>query len=354
MAFRINAFANIGGGLLRGYEKRHSFLDWFFEKGLSFALLLMASPLFLILPPLIKLQDGGPVFYRGARMGQHKKLFQMYKFRTLVPDAESLIGGKLLNHSHQLQTPLGRFLRDARVDELPQLFNVLRGDMAFFGPRPERPAVYEEQCKHIHDYDVRFGVKPGVMGYSQVFTPHSTPKRLRAIIDNIYSRREQRMLFDLGVVMFTIIFLGLDAINRLGRLLWLRLVLVRRFGKALERRTMDRIRPKGVTLSVFEGGKDGTNAGAALLADINEECMQVYTERKLDAGPLYVRLVINTSGRLFNPEKHKTAYCKAEVFRDREIDHLEGYTHAYVLKYKAASAFNRYLFDKYFIRKSIL
>ena len=147
---------------------------------LSLALIIVAFPAFLLIALLITLQDRGPVFYRGIRLGRHKEPFYMYKFRTMVPDAERMIGAEIFSRSLESGTNIltwsGRFLRETRLDELPQLFNTLKGDMDLLGPRPLRPAVYEKFCSRIKGFDRRFDVRPGLFGFSQLFTPHSSPK----------------------------------------------------------------------------------------------------------------------------------------------------------------------------------
>ena len=146
-----------------GYQKQWPFLNRLIDIFYAYIILFFASPLILIFSILIKLQDCGPVFYKGKRMGKGKKTYFMYKLRTLRVDAEKIIGGQLLTSQHRLETPIGKFLRDTRVDEIPQLFNVIRGDMDFIGPRPERWKVYEEQCKNIKGYDPLVFSFPGTL-----------------------------------------------------------------------------------------------------------------------------------------------------------------------------------------------
>src|SRR6185503_7053660 len=180
---------------------------------LALALMVIGSPLFLILGAVVWLSDGRPVFYRGARLGRAKKPFTMFKFRTLQRDAQKIIGGKLLSHEHDLTIRWGGFLRDTRLDELPQLFNILRGDLNFIGPRPLRPEVYDSQCKDIPGYDVCFLVKPGLLGYAQIFTPHASPKRLRSLIDYQSLKKKPLPVRELRFVAFTMLAV-LDKIVR--------------------------------------------------------------------------------------------------------------------------------------------
>ena len=170
----------------------------------AFFLMVLALPLFILVALVLKIKDGGPIIYSGVRLGLNKEQFTMFKFRTLPVNAQQIIGGDLLSGKHRtMVSPLTKFLRDTRLDELPQLFNVLKGDMVFIGPRPVRPEVYEERCKHIKNYDRRFQVKPGLIGYSQLFTPHSSPKRLRSLIDNKYLTRKRFFLWDYLIVFYT-------------------------------------------------------------------------------------------------------------------------------------------------------
>ncbi|MGI9273422.1 MAG: sugar transferase [Endozoicomonas sp.] len=326
------------------------------QRLVALVLLILLSPLFAIVSLLIKGQDRGRVFYCGERMGKNKKPFEMYKFRTLIEGAEGQIGGALLNHKHRLQTPLGSFLRDSRIDELPQLFNVLRGDMSFFGPRPERRAVYEEHCKHIPGYDLRFRVKPGLMGYSQIFTPHSAPKRIRTIIDNRHSRRKPRFLEHLLVVAYAMLYLGLDVFNRLLRLFMKRTILLLRLRRVSERRGMDRIRPRGIVGVTLSDEEAVIEPGHVHLFDLNESHMQIRTERPLEPPLFTMRLKVDVSGRWFKQAKFKSATCTAEVVQSRrqEARLLMEPRYVYVVQYQPSSELNRYLFDKYLIRKSVL
>ena len=137
--------------------------------GTSLALL---SPVAVGLALAVRLASGRPVLYRGERVGRAGRIFTMYKFRTLKPDAEArlgpYLGPELTRRTEAELTRVGRVLRASQLDELPQLVNVLRGDMAIVGPRPIRPAFFEELCEQIPQYWQRLVVRPGMTGFAQL------------------------------------------------------------------------------------------------------------------------------------------------------------------------------------------
>jgi lipopolysaccharide/colanic/teichoic acid biosynthesis glycosyltransferase len=138
---------------------------------ISALILLVLSPLLALVAALIAITSGRPVFYHGARVGRAGRLFLMYKFRTLRPDAEERLGpylGEELSRRTEAEvTRIGRALRATHLDEVPQLWNVLRGEMAIVGPRPVRPAFFAELCEEIPQYWQRLVVRPGVTGFAQ-------------------------------------------------------------------------------------------------------------------------------------------------------------------------------------------
>lgn len=140
---------------------------------ISGAAVVATAPLSLLIAVVLKLTSPrGPVLYRGWRVGRGGHLFQMLKFRTLAPDAEQRLGPFLGPELTQLTqnevTPFGRVLRASKLDELPQLYNVLRGDMSLVGPRPIRPTFFAELCVGIPQYWQRLVVRPGVTGLAQL------------------------------------------------------------------------------------------------------------------------------------------------------------------------------------------
>ena len=142
------------------------------RRGLSVFISLVGLLLTLPLLPLIilavKLDSEGPVFYTQTRVGKRGRLFKVVKFRTMRQDAEAANGPQWADNDDPRVTRVGRFLRTARLDEIPQLWCVLKGDMAFVGPRPERPEFIELLSKEIPYYGVRHMVRPGITGWAQI------------------------------------------------------------------------------------------------------------------------------------------------------------------------------------------
>jgi lipopolysaccharide/colanic/teichoic acid biosynthesis glycosyltransferase len=134
--------------------------------------LVLASPALLLFTVAIRLSSGRPILYHGARVGQAGRIYQMYKFRTLSPDAESRLGPfygpELERKTADEVTRLGRVMRVTQLDELPQLFNVIKGDMSVVGPRPIRPVFFEKLCEDIPAYWQRLVLRPGLTGFAQV------------------------------------------------------------------------------------------------------------------------------------------------------------------------------------------
>lgn len=132
------------------------------------AMLLVTSPFFLIIAFLIWNTDKGPVFYTQERLTLDGKIFRIYKFRTMIVDAEKKSGPVKAGEKDPRILPVGRFLRATRMDELPQLLNIIKGDMSLVGPRPERPELARVITKNIPEFEYRMKVKAGLTGYAQV------------------------------------------------------------------------------------------------------------------------------------------------------------------------------------------
>src|SRR5439155_3872848 len=140
----------------------------------ALALLVLGGPLILVLALLVKLTSRGPAFYTQTRLGRHGVPFTICKLRTMMNKCESLTGPRWSMPGDPRVTGLGRFLRATHLDELPQLLNVLRGDMSLIGPRPERPEFLPELERACPRYRERLAVRPGVTGLAQVQLPADT------------------------------------------------------------------------------------------------------------------------------------------------------------------------------------
>ena len=138
---------------------------------LALVLIVATAPLLVLACLLIKLSSNGPMLYSQVRVGRDRRLFRIYKIRTMHQNCERFSGPQWSQENDPRVTPVGRFLRGTHLDELPQLWNVLLGDMSLIGPRPERPEFVEQLEKAIPRYAERLGVRPGISGLAQVNLP---------------------------------------------------------------------------------------------------------------------------------------------------------------------------------------
>jgi len=186
-----------------------------FDVALAGAGLLISSPLWLVFGVAIKLEDGGPVFYAQPRVGFRGRIFEALKFRSMRANAESGVGAVQAVENDPRVTRIGRFMRRTAMDELPQLWNIFRGDMSFVGPRALRPGEVDTsgtnliQIDQIPGYAARTAVRPGLTGIAQIYAPRDVPRRQKFRYDRIYVRR-QSMWLDLRLILlsFWISFLG--------------------------------------------------------------------------------------------------------------------------------------------------
>lgn len=168
-------------------------------------LLILLSPVFLLVAALIRLDSPGSSIYRQTRVGEGGKTFTLYKFRSMRQDAEQA-GAQWAGANDVRITRLGRFLRVTRLDELPQLINVIRGDMSFIGPRPERPEFTSMLEKQIPYYDSRYLVKPGITGWAQVLYPYgaSVDDAREKLQYDLYYIKHYSLLLDIAIFFKTI------------------------------------------------------------------------------------------------------------------------------------------------------
>ncbi|MCK4794942.1 MAG: sugar transferase, partial [Desulfobacteraceae bacterium] len=166
----------------------------------SILMLLMFTPATILISLLIKISSPGPVFYKQRRVGKDGRIFTLYKFRTMVEDAEKIVGPVLASRDDPRITKVGGILRRTRLDELPQLFNVLQGYMSLVGPRPERPH-FVKQHKALRE--LRLAVKPGLTGLAQIRSFYDLKPRHKMKYDYLYIQKRSLQL-NLYILMLTI------------------------------------------------------------------------------------------------------------------------------------------------------
>ena len=187
-----------------------------FDLLLSGVGLVVSMPLWVVIAAAIKLEDGGPVFYGQPRVGKGGRVFHVWKFRSMIPDAEAKVGALQASEHDPRVTRVGRWLRATAMDELPQLLSIFRGDMSFVGPRALRPGEIEvrgdgreEALEEVPGFQVRCAVPPGLTGVAQIYAPRDIPRRQKFRYDRAYIRRRSFWL-DLRLVAlsFWITFRG--------------------------------------------------------------------------------------------------------------------------------------------------
>lgn len=170
---------------------------------ISVLALLLLSPLMLLVSAAIKLEDGGPVFFRQKRMTRNGQEFDILKFRSMVVDAEKYAGAVLATDNDPRITRVGRIIRPFRIDELPQLLNILKGDMSIVGPRPERKVIANEYCKDIPEFAYRLKVRAGLTGYAQIYGKYNTSAYDKLRLDLMYIENYS-LLLDVKLMILTI------------------------------------------------------------------------------------------------------------------------------------------------------
>jgi len=174
-----------------------------FDIFLSALGLIVLSPLMVLVSLAIFLYDRGPVLYRQTRYTKNGKTFKILKFRSMIPNAEKDGVARLAADKDDRITPVGKFIRACRLDELPQFFNILAGDMSFVGPRPERPEIADEYVKELPEFAFRLKVKAGLTGYAQIFGKYNTTSYDKLKLDMIYVENCS-LLMDLKLFLLTL------------------------------------------------------------------------------------------------------------------------------------------------------
>jgi len=195
-----------------GLTVEQRFFKRLFDIVLSLFGIVITSPLMIIIAILIRATSKGPAIYRQTRITVGNREFKMLKFRTMYENAEEKTGPVLSSDDDPRVTKVGRVLRNLRLDELPQLFNVLKGDMSFVGPRPERPFFVEQYSRDIPEYTHRYLVKAGMTGYAQIYGKYDTSAVDKLKYDLLYIR-DYSLMLDIKLILQTIkVLLGKKAV----------------------------------------------------------------------------------------------------------------------------------------------
>ena len=186
------------------------------DVGLSGTGLVLSMPIWAVVAAVVKLEDGGDVFYSQDRVGLYGRTFRVFKFRSMIQDAEARVGALQASAHDPRITRIGRLMRATALDELPQLWSIFRGDMSFVGPRALRPGEIEVNgdgrhiaLEDVPGFDLRCQVPPGLTGVAQIYAPRDIPRRQKFRYDRVYIRQRSWWL-DVRLIMlsFWITFRG--------------------------------------------------------------------------------------------------------------------------------------------------
>ena len=169
-------------------------------------MLIVCSPLILAIAILIKIDSKGPIFFSQERVGEKGKIYQVHKYRSMVDNAEDQSGPVWAESDDDRITRVGKFMRKLRIDEIPQLYNVLKGEMSFVGPRPEREYFVEQLEKKIPYYTIRSTIKPGITGWAQVCYGYgaSVEDAIEKLNYDLFYIKNMTTLMDAMIVLRTI------------------------------------------------------------------------------------------------------------------------------------------------------
>ena len=184
----------------KAFERVKRMYDVFFAS----VFLLIASPFCLIIALMVKISGKGPIIFKQTRVGQNSKKFKFYKFRTMKTEGNNF---SPTTENDSRITKIGDFLRKSRLDEIPQLFNVLKGDMSFVGPRPERPELIKDLASNIPFYNVRHLVKPGITGWDQISGEYHSPSikdTYKKLQYDLYYLKNRSISLDISIILKTI------------------------------------------------------------------------------------------------------------------------------------------------------
>ena len=340
--------------------------------------LLLLSPIMLLSLPVIAflyliflISQGTPVFYKGIRLGCNQRPFTIYKFRTLKVGSEKNLKNKVLPARSGLETRFGKFFRDCRLDELPQLLNILKGDMNFIGPRPVRPDIAEYAGRRIKNYNIRFTVQPGLIGHTQLFCTHRTPKSVRSRFNAYFCRRKACFWKEPLLIIITIN----GILKKISFNFYERLSLIIKTKSLINRRQEHRFKPALAEICTKYGSKNPNVLSrslvkkmtglflsekpdfttACMLRDINDEAFTFYSWQKFPGGRHRFYLIIN----IYDCKWIKASCIGEAVIRDypptcKRNQAADPHPFSYIIYYSPVTDFDFYKIDKYFLKNSII
>jgi hypothetical protein len=256
----------------------------------------------------------------------------------------------VLNPGSNLEIKFGRFLRNTRLDELPQIFNIIRGDLSLIGPRPVRVEIYEKYYNTIPNYELRFTVKPGLIGYSQLLTPHNSPKRMRSLINYNYIKNKINPLNIISILGLAMVHIPKNFIRELFNKLNDVFYNYKHRGVLSDRRRIRRIKNKNVQFSFVDINLGNVPVHNFKMLDINYNALCLVSNLDFNPGN-EIQFVLETKNLKSN--NIKRAKCRVLHIQKSKNNLSNEFKWRYVIFYKPISDLNRYIVDQYILKQSI-
>lgn len=326
------------------------FLQRIIDIGLSLLLLLITLPLFVFFTFVVLISDGGDVFQKELRLGRNKQSFLMLKFRSLISTGDTKPG---LKHT------MSMFFQNTLINELPQLLNILLGDMTFVGPRPICPEVYKQHSHDINNMDLRFLVKPGLIGPAQIYVPHQIPYRVRAFLDNRCATQQSSTFSNLAFIAFVFLRLGKNLLLYFGnesmRIIFSLftsnpVIERRRLPRRDQRNTYCRIMPREINMEEMFN-MIGFHQQFKVV-NMNSESILVKTAEPFSGNEVTLRLKKQTA-RDGKPAKRRVVYLHGNM---QSIPKYRGdkMSFYYLVVYRPVSPLNDYKVHQHFLKESFI
>lgn len=337
-----------------GYLPQSPVVDRLWNLVLVTPLLLLALLPMFVISTLLFITQGRHIFYKGPRLGLNGKKFNIYKFRTLSDTGRMVTSNQVLPSRSKAETKLGKYLRATPLDELPQLINVLKGDMNLLGPRPVREEIAKDLRTKLSNYDVQFGIKPGLAGYTQSLMTHRTDMAIRHRFESFLCRQPVNPIKQLKFLAIT----AFSVMDSSWSLLFDKLKLYQKKRSFAERRAVRRLRPQMSDVIVFN---DRGPVCVAALHDINDEMFTFWSNASLNVEESYSFKVVR---RFKGKRTPKWAVCTGSLaVTDRELCPVErpaiitdsdAPIKLYSVRFRPKSALSHYVIDRYMLENSVV